>query len=56
MTDKTTKRIYHPSLPIVRDVPSGDVEAWAEQGWRKTKPKDVDDSDVPRLTAADLPK
>ena len=52
-----TKRVFHPTLPTYRDVPSGDVESWAEAGWRKSKPKDVEvDDTAPQLTTADLPK
>ena len=32
-------KMYHPTLPAIRDVPEGDVEKWAEAGWRKSEPK-----------------
>lgn len=52
-----TKRVYHPTLPTYRDVPSGDVDAWVEAGWRKSRPKGVEvDETARQLTAADLPK
>lgn len=38
------RRVYHPTLPAWQDVPDKDVDAWADAGWRKTKPKDLDDS------------
>lgn len=38
------KRVYHPTADAFKDVPEADVDRWAEAGWRKTKPKHVDDS------------
>ena len=55
MAEQKNKRVFHPSLNQWYDVPEGDVESWAEQGWRKTKPKHVDDGDAPVLEPADLP-
>lgn len=38
------KRVYHPTANAWQDVPDDAVEAWVEQGWRKSKPKHTDDS------------
>ena len=43
------KRVYHPTLDYFKDVPEGDVDRWADAGWRKTKPKHVDDSERPEV-------
>lgn len=40
------KRVYHPTGDAFKDVPEGDVDRWADAGWRKTKPKHVDDSEA----------
>lgn len=37
-------RVYHPTANAWQDVPTKDVEKWAEAGWRKGKPGHVDDS------------
>ena len=39
------KRVYHPTLNSWQDVPEERVDEWAEQGWLKTKPDHVDDSE-----------
>lgn len=44
------RRVYHPTLNAWRDVE--DVEAWAKEGWRKTKPDHVDDSESLPLGAS----
>ena len=54
-----TKRVYHPSLNSWQDVPDGDVDRWAEAGWRKSKPKHADDYDAPEVGAwapVDVPR
>ena len=43
------KRVYHPTLNTWQDVPDGDVDSWADAGWRKTAPKHVDTSDLPEV-------
>lgn len=40
------KRVFHPTMNAWKDVPEGDVEKWVEGGWKKAKPKHVDDSDA----------
>ena len=45
------KRVFHPTGDAFHDVPEGDVEQWAEAGWRKTKPKHVNDTDAPAVGA-----
>lgn len=38
MSDTTV--VYHPTLPDVsNEVAKADLEAWVEQGWKKTEPK-----------------
>ena len=33
-------KLYHPTITgHVVDVPDSAAEAWTEQGWRKTEPK-----------------
>ncbi len=44
-----TKRVYHPTLDTWQDVPDGDVDSWADAGWRKTAPKHVDTTDLPEV-------
>ncbi len=34
------KTIFHPALPLSREVADSDVDQWVQQGWRKTKPSD----------------
>ena len=41
-------RVYHPVLNSWQDVPEGDVQAWKDNGWLKTRPKHVDDSEAAR--------
>lgn len=32
-------KVYHPTIPDVsRDVPEGEVDTWAKQGWLKSEP------------------
>lgn len=40
-----TKTVYHPTTGSAREVPEAHVEAWVEQGWRKTKPKAASEGD-----------
>lgn len=35
--------LHHPTLDHKIDVPDSQVEAWVEQGWRKSQPKAVAD-------------
>lgn len=51
----SNKRVFHPTLNSWKDVPEGDVDTWVELGWRKTKPKHVDDTDSLPVQAADPP-
>ena len=44
------RRVYHPTLNAWRDVE--DVESWAQEGWRKTKPDHIDDSESLPLGAS----
>lgn len=40
MADAKVTKLYHPAFAdVVEEVPAGDVDAWVEAGWRKTKPK-----------------
>lgn len=43
------KRVYHPTLDTFEDIPDGDVEQWADAGWRKTAPKHVNTDDLPEI-------
>ena len=40
-------RVYHPTASSFRDVETGDVKAWTDQGWTTAKRKHIDDSEWP---------
>jgi hypothetical protein len=40
MAETKTTTLHHPTFAdTAAEVPAADVDAWVEQGWRKTKPK-----------------
>jgi hypothetical protein len=48
------RTIYHPTLPVSKQVPEADIEAWKEAGWRVTDPAKSKSQDSPAAaTAAD---
>lgn len=36
--------LYHPTIPNVTQEVDENVDAWVEQGWKKTEPKAVKDA------------
>lgn len=44
-------RVYHPTANSFRDVETGDVKAWTDQGWTTAKRKHIDDSEWPAAPA-----
>ena len=47
----TRRRVFHPTLPVWRDVDASTAEEWKAAGWRLTRPDGFDaDADAPPPT------
>lgn len=49
-------RVYHPTANAWQNVDDARVGEWTEQGWLKSKPKHVDDSEALPLVVSNAPQ